>query len=101
MEHSDAGATSLLVDQFPQYTTMPPALAFTGDGNQPHDTPARSELVETGGEDRLFVELPLKGDIPALAAEEKLQREISFDPDLWVVEVEDRAGRHFLNVVEV
>ena len=25
-----------------------------------------------------------------------LTRQIDFDPDLWIVEVEDRAGRHFL-----
>jgi len=25
-----------------------------------------------------------------------LQRQSSFDPDLWIVEIEDRAGRHFL-----
>jgi hypothetical protein len=24
-------------------------------------------------------------------------REIRFDPDLWIVEVEDRAGRNFLD----
>lgn len=63
--------------------------------------PAPQYAVEDRDADRLFVELPLKGDIPALAAEERLQREISFDPDLWVVEVEDRQGRHFLDVVEV
>ena len=26
-----------------------------------------------------------------------LTRQIRFDPDLWIVEVEDRAGRHFLD----
>ena len=26
----------------------------------------------------------------------KLDREISFDSDIWIVEVEDREGRHFL-----
>lgn len=25
-----------------------------------------------------------------------LERQINFDPDIWIVEVEDRAGRHFL-----
>ena len=33
--------------------------------------------------------------------ESRLTREIRFDPDLWIVEVEDRAGRNFLdNVVK-
>jgi len=26
-----------------------------------------------------------------------LAKQIRFDPDLWIVEVEDRAGRHFLD----
>ena len=29
--------------------------------------------------------------------EERLAKELRFDPDVWVVEVEDRAGRHFLD----
>ena len=29
--------------------------------------------------------------------EARLVREIRFDPDIWIVEVEDRAGRHFLD----
>jgi hypothetical protein len=28
-----------------------------------------------------------------------LAREMKFDPDLWIVEVEDPAGRHFLDIV--
>jgi hypothetical protein len=42
---------------------------------------------------------------PALGGEPKpeadieayLARQIRYDPDLWIVEVEDRAGRHFLD----
>lgn len=26
-----------------------------------------------------------------------LSRQLEFDPDLWILEVEDRAGRHFLD----
>ena len=31
--------------------------------------------------------------------EARLEREIRFDPDLWIVEIEDRAGRNFLDNV--
>lgn len=30
--------------------------------------------------------------------EARIAREVKFDPDLWLLEVEDRAGRHFLNL---
>jgi hypothetical protein len=29
--------------------------------------------------------------------EEYLAKQRKFDPDLWIVEVEDKAGRHFLD----
>ena len=50
--------------------------------------------------DRLFTAL-LGGDVPGPEAdiETRLAKEINFDPDLWIVEVEDRAGRHFLDRV--
>jgi hypothetical protein len=32
-------------------------------------------------------------------AEAYLARQIRFDPDLWIIETEDRAGRHFLDRV--
>ncbi len=33
-------------------------------------------------------------------ADAYIERQVKFDPDLWVVEVEDRQGRHFLDEVE-
>jgi len=41
----------------------------------------------------------LGGDKPVSDAdiEGRLQKEIRFDPDVWIIEVEDRAGRNFLN----
>jgi len=29
-----------------------------------------------------------------------LKREIGFDSDLWIIEIEDRAGRMFLDISE-
>ena len=36
--------------------------------------------------------------VPEASVEERLVREIRFDPDAWIVETEDRAGRHFLHL---
>jgi hypothetical protein len=33
----------------------------------------------------------------AAALDRRLEKEARFDPDVWIVEVEDRAGRHFLD----
>ena len=54
----------------------------------------QSEAGDDGA--RGFAPLHRDPVIDGLAAEERLKREIAFDPDLWVVEVEDRAGRTFL-----
>lgn len=47
--------------------------------------------------DRLFSLLIPPGR-PEAEADARLAREIRFDPDLFVVEIEDRAGRHFLDL---
>ena len=52
----------------------------------------RSFDLQTG--DRTWAEM-LSGGEPDVDAAIARQRE--FDPDLWVVEVEDRAGRHLLD----
>ena len=32
--------------------------------------------------------------------EARLAKEVSFDPDVWIVEIEDKAGRHFLDLAK-
>ena len=39
-------------------------------------------------------------DATPLDAETRLQREFRFEPDLLVIEAEDRQGRHFLDLAE-
>ena len=48
---------------------------------------------------RLFARAHNDEWIDSAAVEARLVREIDFDPDLWIVEVEDRAGRNFLDLV--
>ncbi len=62
----------------------------------------QSMFDEAQPAERLFVVL-VGSDTPAAEAdiEARLTKEIRFDPDLWVIEVEERAGRNFLdNVVQ-
>ncbi|MBN8965825.1 MAG: DUF1491 family protein [Rhizobiales bacterium] len=49
--------------------------------------------------DRLFVCGLKTQPAPAVDAEAYLARQLKFDPDIWIVEVEDRAGRSFLDTV--
>ncbi|MEP3674214.1 DUF1491 family protein [Sulfitobacter sp.] len=44
--------------------------------------------------DRIWVELSKGAEHDV---DEAVSKQRSFDPDLWVVEVEDRAGRHLLD----
>jgi hypothetical protein len=46
--------------------------------------------------DRLFIAVENVGDAEAVKA--RMERELKFDPDLWMVDVEDRNGRHFLEL---
>ena len=59
----------------------------------------QTETAEAGIE-RLWTRLHREEAIENLKAEERLRREISFDPDLWIVEIEDREGRHFLDLAK-
>jgi hypothetical protein len=61
----------------------------------------QSAFDEARPADRMFsAVLGGAAPVPAADVEARLEREMRFDPDIWIVEIEDRAGRHFLeNVV--
>ena len=66
------------------------------DGNAELYGPApQSAFDEARPSERAF-SLAL-AEKPEPDVEAYLARQIRFDPDLWIVEVEDRAGRHFLD----
>ena len=67
------------------------------DGNADLYGPApQSAFDEARPSERVF-SIALRRESPKPDIEAYLARQISFDPDLWIVEVEDRAGRHFLD----
>jgi hypothetical protein len=49
--------------------------------------------------DRAFTRALGDAPLPDAKVEERLAQEIRFDPDIWIIEVEDRAGRHFLEKI--
>ena len=49
--------------------------------------------------ERLFVVVGPE-PLPEPSVDERLAKEVRFDPDAWIVETEDRAGRHFLDLAK-
>ncbi len=47
--------------------------------------------------DRLFVPVSAQ-PVPEEQVEQRLGKEVRFDPDAWIVETEDKQGRHFLDL---
>lgn len=70
------------------------------DGTAALYAPApQASFEEARPAERMFVSC-LKQEFSADAvAEAHLASEIKFDSDVWIVEVEDRAGRNFLDLV--
>ncbi len=68
------------------------------DGNAMLYAPAPQTVYdESRPLERLFVPVSPQ-PVPEAAVDERLARELTFDPDAWIVETEDRAGRHFLDL---
>jgi hypothetical protein len=66
------------------------------DGNADLYGPApQSAFDEARPSERIFT--VALADKPEADIEAYLARQIRFDPDLWIVEAEDRAGRSFLD----
>ena len=78
---AEAGAIFVKVDQL--------------DGTASLYGPAPQLFLDESGE-RLF--MPVLEGVTPLDVEERMTRELRFDSDLWLVEVDDRAGRHFLDL---
>jgi hypothetical protein len=70
------------------------------DGNAMLYTPAPQTAYDDSRPfERIFVPMS-KEPVPEPSVEERLAKEIHFDPDVWIVETEDRAGRHFLDLAK-
>ena len=68
------------------------------DGNAMLFTPAPQTVYDDVRPiDRFFVSVSPQ-PVPEASVEERLAKEIRFDPDAWIVETEDKEGRHFLDL---
>jgi hypothetical protein len=70
------------------------------DGTSELFGPAPQSALELGAGDRIFVACLRPQPAPDAEIDAYLARETKFDPDLWILEVEDRAGRNFLNLMQ-
>lgn len=71
----------------------------TLDGRVDLYGPAPAGLDSGGG--RFWSACSVEGAMSEQYADAYLQRQAGFDPDIWIVELEDRAGRHFLGAALV
>ena len=70
------------------------------DGNAMLYAPAPQTVYdESRPAERLFAPASPQ-PVPEQSVEERLAKELRFDPDAWIVETEDKAGRHFLDLAK-
>jgi hypothetical protein len=83
----EAGAVFIIVNRLDGTATLSgPAPQSAFDDSQPADRIFNAVL---GG----------AAPVPEGEIEARLAREMGFDPDVWIVEIEERGGRHFLDRV--
>jgi hypothetical protein len=72
----------------------------TLDGNAVLYAPAPQTVYDDSRPiERLFAATSPQ-PMPESSVEERLAKELKFDPDVWIVEIEDRAGRNFLDLAK-
>ena len=49
--------------------------------------------------ERIFVQSPPQA-VEEQAVDTRLAKEVNFDPDVWIIEAEDKEGRHFLDLAK-
>jgi hypothetical protein len=59
----------------------------------------QSAFDEAHPTDRAFIRSLGEAPVPEAKVEERIAREVRFDPDAWIVEIEDRKGRNFIERV--
>ena len=72
----------------------------TLDGNAMLYAPAPQTVYDDSRPSERYFTPASPQPVPEQSVEERLAREIRFDPDAWIVETEDRAGRHFLDLAK-
>jgi hypothetical protein len=71
------------------------------DGRALLFTPApQAAYEESRPVDRVFAQATAE-PVAEQVIEDRLAREVRFDSDIWIVEIEDRAGRHLLDLAKV
>jgi hypothetical protein len=66
------------------------------DGTASLYGPAPQSAFGNGTQDRLFAAIFQR--VMPLDIEERMKREKRFDPDFWLIEIDDAQGRHFLDI---
>jgi hypothetical protein len=67
------------------------------DGTADLYGPAPQSAFDEAQPDRMFAVCVTQQPAADADIEAYLARQLRYDPDVWVVEVDDRAGRHFLD----
>ena len=63
--------------------------------------PAPQSELPDGSMDRLFVPLHREASLSSADVESKLARQVSFDPDVWIIEIEDKQARIFFDLANL
>jgi hypothetical protein len=70
------------------------------DGTSDLFGPAPQSALDTSrGADRSFTPSFVNQPVPDATVEGYLRREVKFDSDVWIVEVEEPSGRNFLDIM--